>query len=298
MSRRLALLRRLCSNATVMPRLLVLIVTSLLVASGPAIGTPDGDGTSDPDSADTTTDVHAPPDRPARRAVSGLDRCAKGPAPGCTCMHRPPHPSTLADAPSCFPTFRSNATALSAGQRRRMTGVSWHEGCPVPLDRLRSVTLLHWDFDGRVYEGELVVADSAVDAVTRAFRRLYESRFPVERMEPVDAFGGSDARSMAANNTSAFNCRRISGTKTVSRHAFGDAIDLNPVQNPWVTGDGSTAGSVQPPAGAAWLDRANVRPGMVVEGGPAVAAFESVGWKWGGRWKRARDYQHFSATGK
>src|SRR5690606_5502610 len=130
--------------------------------------------------------------------------------------------------PSCFPTFRSNATALSAGQRRRMTGVSWHEGCPVPLDRLRSVTLLHWDFDGRVYEGELVVADSAVDAVTRAFRRLYESRFPVERMEPVDAFGGSDARSMAANNTSAFNCRRISGTKTVSRHAFGDAIDLNP----------------------------------------------------------------------
>lgn len=179
-----------------------------------------------------------------------------------------------------------------------MTGVSWHEGCPVPLERLRSITLLHWGFDGRIYEGELIVADSAAGAMTRAFKHLYDSRFPIHRIQPVDVFGGSDERSMAANNTSAFNCRRIAGSRSVSRHAHGDAVDLNPVENPWVRGDGSERGSVQPPGGQLWLDRDDVRPGMAVENGAAVAAFESVGWQWGGRWKRARDYQHFSATGR
>lgn len=222
-----------------------------------------------------------------------VERCRMGPGPGCFCTWRPPHPTTLAaEGRSCFPRFDGSAEPLDAERRARMTGVSWHPGCPVGLDELVLLRLPHWTFDGGLRRGALVVRASVADEVLRAFRHLYEARFPIERMEPVEAFGGDDHRSMAANNTSAFNCRKTEGGRGFSEHARGEAVDLNPVQNPYVRG-----ATVLPPEGAGAVERIP-RLGMLVEGGPGVAAFDAVRWSWGGRWKRVRDYQHFSRSGR
>ncbi|RMG16018.1 MAG: M15 family peptidase [Deltaproteobacteria bacterium] len=173
-----------------------------------------------------------------------------------------------------------------------MRGVSWQEGCPVPLEALRLVRVTHFDFEGQVSQGELVVAAAVADEVVQIFERLYALRFPIARMERIERYGGDDDASMAANNSSAFNCRRVAGSRSWSEHAYGTAIDLNPVQNPYVTARG-----VFPPAGRAYLDRSKPRPGMVVPG-TVVEAFERFGWGWGGRWRRSKDYQHFSKRGR
>ena len=130
--------------------------------------------------------------------------------------------------------------------------------------------------------------------VSRVFALLYAARFPIRRMEPVARYGGSDNRSMAVDNTSGFNCRYAvtTGPKTWSVHAYGEAIDVNTVENPYLE-----AGRVLPPAGRAYLDRSDHRPGMAFAGGVLVRAFASVGWLWGGRWTASPDWQHFSKTG-
>ncbi|HWM54006.1 MAG TPA: M15 family metallopeptidase, partial [Solirubrobacterales bacterium] len=126
------------------------------------------------------------------------------------------------------------------------------------------------------------------------FRALYRARFPIRRLVPVDAYGASDFRSIEADNTSAFNCRYVAGQPGVwSEHAYGRAIDVNPIENPYVTG----SGYVSPPAGAPYARRSRHRPGMIHHGGPVVAAFAAAGWEWGGNWASPKDYQHFSAAG-
>jgi len=170
---------------------------------------------------------------------------------------------------------------------------SWRPGCPVGPAQLRLVRLGYWGFDRKPHVGELVVRDRVAGQVVRVFRRLYAARFPIRRMRKVDAYRGSDDASMAADNTSAFNCRFVSGTRGWSQHAYGEAIDVNPVENPYLQGT-----RVRPPAGVRYLDRAKLRPGMAVRGGLLVRAFETAGWKWGGRWTGSRDYQHFSTTGR
>lgn len=171
---------------------------------------------------------------------------------------------------------------------------SWHPGCPVAPSGLRRLRLTYWGFDRRVHTGTLVVNAGAVAPLTRVFARLYSTRFPLRRLRPIDAYGGSDERSLAADNTAAFNCRYAvaPGPKRWSAHAYGLAIDVNPVENPYLEG-----GRVHPPAGRAYVDRSRYRPGMAVRNGVLVRAFASVGWRWGGRWSGSPDYQHFSATG-
>ena len=171
---------------------------------------------------------------------------------------------------------------------------SWRSGCPVAPSALRRVRLSHWGFDGRVHTGALVVNESAMRDVVVVFRRLYGARFPVRRMRPIDAYGGDDERSLAADNTAGFNCRYAvgPGPRRWSTHAYGLAIDVNPVENPYLEG-----GRVHPRAGRAYLDRSRFRPGMAVRGRMLVRAFAAVGWQWGGRWRGTPDYQHFSATG-
>lgn len=163
------------------------------------------------------------------------------------------------------------------------------------VEDLRLLTLRHWGFDGVVHTGELVVhRDQAANLLT-AMERLFELRFPIERMELVDAYGADDARSMAANNTSAFNCRRVASSPGVwSEHTYGRAVDINPVQNPYLP----RSGPVDPPAGAAYSDRTNARPGMILPGGDVVKTFAAIGWEWGGNWSGTKDYQHFSSTGR
>jgi len=179
----------------------------------------------------------------------------------------------------------SNVTAAELG-------ASYHAGCPVGPEQLRRVEVPYWGFDGLTHPGTLIVNADAVDAIMRVFRELYDDRFPIRRMETVDRYGADDHASMAADNTSAFNCRLVAGTSHWSAHAYGQAIDINTIENPYVQGS-----YVSPPAGAAFMDRSNVRPGMAYRGGDLVDAFAAVGWQWGGRWSDP-DYQHFSATGK
>jgi D-alanyl-D-alanine carboxypeptidase len=171
---------------------------------------------------------------------------------------------------------------------------SWHPGCPVGPSSLRRLRVGYWGFDEKSRVGTLVVNRSAVGPLTVVFRRLYKARFPIRRMRPIDAYGGNDERSLAADNTAAFNCRYAvgPGPKRWSVHAYGLAIDVNPVENPYLE-----SGRVHPRAGRVYLDRTNIRPGMAVRGGLLVSAFRSVGWQWGGRWTGTPDYQHFSATG-
>ena len=208
----------------------------------------------------------------------------------CALLLAAPSQSRVAGAPP----FRGSVTPLPASLRATMTGLSWHRGCPVGLDELRLVRARHWGFGGRVHTGRLVVASDVARLVLDVLRRLYAAHFPIRRMVPVDAYGASDFRSIEADNTSAFNCRYVDGTTRWSEHSYGRAIDLNPIENPYVTAAGTTSHA----ASRRYLRRAPYRSGMAVEGGVVVRAFEAAGWGWGGRWSGDRDYQHFSASGQ
>ena len=192
-------------------------------------------------------------------------------------------------------SFGGTSVRIDAATRDRMVGSSWRAGCPVPIRNLRYLRLNHRDFDGRVRRGELVVHKDHAGRVLRAMERVWQARFPIARMRLVDDYGADDRRSMAANNTSAFNCRSVVGRPGVwSQHSYGWAIDINPVQNPFVMSNGT----VLPPAGASYVDRSRHRRGMIHHGDVVFRAFASIGWEWGGDWSSSKDYQHFSATGR
>ena len=167
---------------------------------------------------------------------------------------------------------------------------SYRQGCPVGPSELRTVAVSYWGFDGKPHAGRIVVAKRMAPGLVSVFRTLWEARFPLRRLRPVSAYRGSDDASMAADNTSGFNCRFVGGTSRWSMHAYGEAIDVNPVENPYVRGS-----TVSPPAGRAYLDRSRPRQGMAVRDGVLVRAFAAAGWKWGASFG---DYQHFSTTGR
>jgi D-alanyl-D-alanine carboxypeptidase len=176
----------------------------------------------------------------------------------------------------------------------RMVGSSWRGGCPVGLEKLRLLRVRHWGFDDDVHSGRLVVHRGHDHEVLHVFRRLFRKRFPIRRIKLIDAYGADDHRSMNADNTSGFNCRYVAGTTRWSMHAYGKAIDINPIENPYVT----SSGHVSPPAGEPYADRSRDATGMVHRGDLVVRAFRRIGWKWGGNWDWPRDYQHFSSNGK
>jgi hypothetical protein len=191
------------------------------------------------------------------------------------------------------PPYRSSVRPLPAWAKDLMRGSSWHRGCPVALDALRLVRVRYWGFDRGAHMGNIVVHRHVADEVAHAFGRLYDARFPIRRMKLVDRYGASDRRSMAADNTSGFNCRYRNGVCcTWSMHAYGKAIDIDPVENPEIW-----SGGVSPPSGAAYVDRSQHRRGMIHRGDAVCSAFHAAGWAWGGRW-RSPDYQHFSTNGK
>lgn len=237
--------------------------------------------------------------RAMRRAGSPMLLCAlllactpnaDTPAPAVSTTSPVISPTTVLISPTPSPTFRAT---VAAAPRARMTS-SWRAGCPVPISRLRLLTVRHYGFDGAVREGELVVHQDQTRNLTTVFRALFVARFPIERMELVDRYGSDDDRSMAANNTSAFNCRASTDRPGVwSQHAYGRAIDINPVQNPYVV----SARDVRPPAGRAYVDRWRRRMGMIHADDVVVRAFAAVGWGWGGNFRSAKDPQHFSAGG-
>jgi hypothetical protein len=190
--------------------------------------------------------------------------------------------------------YQAHIQRLPAGVRKLMIGRSWHAGCPVPLRDLRLIKLTYWGFDRAPHTGKLVVHRRWAPKVARVFHKLYDARFPIRRMKLVDRYGAVDMRSMKADNTSAFNCRyRNNDCCTWSQHAYGRAIDIDPVENPYVGPWG-----VSPPNGKRFVHRKPLRSGMLSFHDRAWWAFHAIGWEWGGSWSWPTDYQHFSATNR
>ena len=193
----------------------------------------------------------------------------------------------------CVPNFESKISTLTEKRIAELKKGAWQEGCPVQLSDVRSLSLLYVNEDGRVHKGELVVAKQVVKDVTSIFKRLYESRFVIHKMQSIEIYDGNDDRSMADNNTSALNCRNVKGTKRWSQHSYGIAIDINPLWNPYVR-----RGKVEPLEGKNFLNREADLPGLIHHDDAIVQWFLDAGWGWGGHWKNSKDYQHFSANGR
>jgi hypothetical protein len=192
--------------------------------------------------------------------------------------------------------FHASVRRIGRDLRARMR-FSHGPGCPVRWNDLRYLRMTYVGFDGKSHTGEMVVHVTHARAVTDVFEELYDAGWPIRQMRLVDDYRGDDNRSMAANNTSGYNCRRVAGTDSWSAHAYGAAIDINPVQNPYVSGS-----SIGPPAGrrCALIDRsarAHVPAGTIRAGDVVVRAFARIGWEWGGSWSPSKDYQHFFAGG-
>ena len=173
-------------------------------------------------------------------------------------------------------------------------GMSYPENpkdAPVKLDDLRYVHILYVDFDGAEHEGALLVHKKVAKDVIEIFEALYDAQYPLRSVRLLDDYGKpfDDGPSMSADNTSAYCCRKVTGKKYFSRHSYGTAIDVNPVENPYVKPDGSFSPKESEP----YLDRSDLRPGMITEDDLCYKLFKSHGWKWGGHFSEP-DYQHFS----
>ena len=174
-------------------------------------------------------------------------------------------------------------------------GMSYPEDpkdAPVKLDDLRYVHILYVDFDGEEHEGALLVHKKVAKDVIEIFEALYDAQYPLRSVKLLDDSGKpfDDGPSMSADNTSAYCCRKVTGKSYFSRHSYGTAIDVNPVENPYV----KPGGSFSPKESEPYLDRTNLRPGMITEDDLCYKLFTQHGWKWGGHFKGEPDYQHFS----
>ncbi len=153
---------------------------------------------------------------------------------------------------------------------------------------LQSVKVAYINLDGETQMGELIVHHELAEEVVDIFRDIYECRFPIEKMIPINFYDCNDDKSMEDNNTSAFNYRTVSGSRKLSDHSFGRAIDINPLLNPYIR-----RSKVQPENGRKYTDRENHVEGMIQKNDCVVQEFKSRGWQWGGDWKYSKDYQHF-----
>ena len=243
-------------------------------------------------------DAGTPTAAPSPTPTPTLSTSAASPVVAASTLPRTPPPAATPAKPKPVQRTVSQPAVFRWSSRAVTTaelGKSWHHGCPVGAASLRAVALTFWGFDHKAHSGTLVVNARVVPAVVEAFRQIYAVRFPIRQMVPIAAYGGDDNKSMAADNTSSFNCRAAvsNGPKTWSMHAFGEAIDINTVENPY-----TLDGTVRPPSGEPYTNRSNVRPGMIVRGSSPTRAFSAVGWGWGGNWSSSPDYQHFSTNGK
>jgi hypothetical protein len=196
--------------------------------------------------------------------------------------------------------FQSSIAPLPVGVRAQLRHAAvWHRGCPVGLSDLRLLTVTHRDFAGRPATGQLVVNKRAARPLVRAFGRLYRLYFPIRHLALDDAYGSAAERPADGDVSGSFECReaaaspctRADTTGSWSMHAYGLAVDLNPVENPYVG-----CGETRDPRARRYRDRSRHRRGMVTR--QVVAAFASIGWGWGGSWSgNTKDYMHFSSTG-
>jgi hypothetical protein len=195
---------------------------------------------------------------------------------------------------------QSSIRPLPASLRAELKqGGFWHQGCPVPLSGLRVLTVSYRGFDGRSHTGQLVVNRAAAAPLAKVFRQLYRLHFPIGHMQLADMYGPRRSRPADGDVSGSFSCRQAvpspctggKGTGSWSMHAYGLAVDVNPVENPYVG-----CGDTRDPASLPYRDRSRHRRGMVTA--RVVSAFRSIGWGWGGAWKGStKDYMHFSSSG-
>lgn len=200
---------------------------------------------------------------------------------------------TLPDSVPMLPGTGFRAVVTDPAPARVIDRSTWAAGCPVAADELSWVRLTFRGFDGARHTGELLVNSAVDDDLVQVFHDLWDADFPLEQMT-VTTVAERDAEPTGdGNGTGAFNCRATTGGTSYSQHAYGLAIDLNPFQNPYLKGD-----LVLPELASSYLDRGDLRPGMISADGPVVRAFARIGWGWGGGWNTLKDYQHFSANGR
>ena len=203
--------------------------------------------------------------------------------------------------PTCFAQTRQVGSSVSAvfsveaipdSIFRLMQGRSYTAGCTILRSELRYLRLSHVDAEGQEPVGEMVCHRRIAQEVCDIFRALYQARYPVERMQLIDRYEADDERSMQANNTSCFNYRTVAGTRMLSAHARGMAIDLNPRYNPHVRQSGGKR-RVSPCGSEPYADRSKSYPYKIVQGDLAHRLFRQHGFQWGGAWRSSKDYQHF-----
>ena len=181
-------------------------------------------------------------------------------------------------------------------QHRMKKGNSWHKGCPVGLQDLRYLRIKYLNFEGETKLGEMIVHKEVADEVVDIFHELYTIGYPIHKMKLVSDYKGNDWQSIEADNTSAFNCRNATGSKKWSKHSYGKAIDINPIENPYI----SRKGRISHKASLQYrkrVHRLDIHPdnwALLLKNDKATKIFKKYGWKWGGDWAVVKDYQHFS----
>jgi len=198
------------------------------------------------------------------------------------------------------PRFAGRIARLPSSLRRQMRGTTWKPVCPVPLTDLRLLHFGYWDFDGEARRGPMVVHEDVAADVRWVFRQLFEARFPIKHVALAKEFVPEEFEpriSSPRSVTASFNCRPVvtplGPGDDFSQHSYGLAVDINPVQNPFVTADGFVRNRMSRRS----VDRSKKLPGMIHDGDVVVRSFAAIGWKWGGRWRGGKDYMHFSRTG-
>lgn len=185
-------------------------------------------------------------------------------------------------------------TAIGKKLYRRMEGKSYKKGCPVAVEDLRYLRVLHYGYQGEIRVGELVCNQSVSEDLLVIFRKLYDARYPIEKIRLIDDYGGDDDSSSADNNTSCFNYRNVAGKESLSLHALGIAIDINPVCNPYVVTDEEGNVTCAPANGSSYADRSKSFPHKIDEEDLCCRFFTEAGFTWGGSWEEEPDYMHFS----
>jgi len=195
-----------------------------------------------------------------------------------------------------FSAFNANISPITPEVKTRMVrGNSWREGCPVPLYNLRYLQLVYHDFNGRDRLGEMIVHKDIADDVLYIMEKLYNMGYPIRQMRLVSDFHGNDWKSIDVDNTSAFNCRSATGSKKWSNHAYGKAIDINPIENPYI----SKRGHISHKASQKYRRRVHHRyrnsadKALLLSHDKVTKIFKQYGFRWGGDWKYTKDYQHF-----
>ena len=186
---------------------------------------------------------------------------------------------------------------ISGGLFQKIKGKSYSSDCTVPLSNLRYVHVLHWNFDGKESEGEIICNAKIAEKLVRIFRKLYSAHYEIEKIRLIDEYGADDEASMRDNNSSCFNFRFISHTKKISMHGAGLAVDINPLYNPYLKKVGGK-NVIEPLTGAFYTDRTQNFPHKIDRSDLCYRLFISEGFEWGGDWSGVKDWQHFEFNGE